>query len=157
MGKDTDVTIRQARMDDVPALCSLVEKYWGFEGISGFEQERVSGQLGRLLAEPRLGAGWIAISAGVPTGYLLAVYVFSLEHLGITAEIDEFFVLPSHRSGGIGARLLAAAESGFHEMGCTNVSLQLSRRNDAARTFYRRHQYAERSGYELLDKMLRVG
>jgi GNAT superfamily N-acetyltransferase len=91
---------------------------------------------------------------GKPAGYLLAVYVFSLEHLGVTAEIDEFFVLPSCRGHGAGSQLLQAAEAEFARMKCTNVSLQLGRGNDTARTFYRRQGYSERAGFELLDKML---
>ena len=49
--------------------------------------------------------GWIACIKGQAVGYLLAVYVFSLEHLGLTAEIDEFFVLPSARGKGLGDEL----------------------------------------------------
>ena len=151
------VEIRKAAAADVPTLLPLVEEYWSFETISGFESGRVAAQLHRLLSEPRLGAGWISTADGVAVGYLLAVYVFSLEHVGITAEIDEFFVQPSQRGRGIGAGLLEVAESEFRRVGCTNVSLQLSRNNSSARAFYRRHQYAERSGYELLDKMLHDG
>ena len=83
---------------------------------------------------------------GPPVGYLLAVYVFSLEHLGLTAEIDEFFVLPSARGRGIGEELLRLAEAEFVRRGCTNVSLQLGRGNDRARTFYRALGYGERDG-----------
>lgn len=87
-------------------------------------------------------------------GYLLAVYVFSLEHLGLTAEIDEFFVRHEQRGRGFGARLLQSAESEFQAVRCTNVSLQLGRANAEAREFYRRRGYVERCGYELLDKDL---
>lgn len=146
--------IREATAGDVPALLPLVEEYWSFEAISGFDSDRVAAQLKRLLSERRLGAGWISTADGVAVGYLLAVYVFSLEHLGITAEIDELFVLSSQRGRGIGAELLKVAESEFRRVGCMSVSLQLSRHNSAARAFYRRHGYVERSGYELLDKML---
>jgi GNAT superfamily N-acetyltransferase len=81
----------------------------------------------------------------------------SLEHLGLTAEIDEFFVLPSQRGHGVGAELLKADESEILRAGCTNASLQLSRTNDSARAFYHRHGYTERAAYELLDKRLREG
>lgn len=151
------VRIRPATVSDVPTLLPLIAEYWGFEGIPGFEPECVAAQLERLLSEPSLGAAWIATVDGVAAGYLLAVYVFSLEHLGVTAEIDEFFVLRSQRSSGVGAGLLAAAEAEFLRTGCTNVALQLSRDNDAARAFYHRHGYTERSSYELLDKMLHDG
>lgn len=148
------VEIRQATSNDVPILLPLVEEYWRFEGISGFAPNLVAAQLERLLSEPRLGAGWIATTSGIGVGYLLAVYVFSLEHLGLTVEIDEFFIAGALRGRGIGAEFLEVAELQFQRVGCTNVSLQLSRNNSFARKFYRRHGYEERSGYELLDKML---
>lgn len=149
--------IQRATAEDVPALIPLVAEYWRFEAIADFEPRRVAVQIERILSEPGLGSGWIAFAEDVPVGYLIAVYVFSLEHLGITAEIDELFVLPSARGKGVGTGLLKTAESEFLHSGCTNVSLQLSRNNDAARAFYHRLGYAERSAYELLDKALPHG
>jgi GNAT superfamily N-acetyltransferase len=150
----SQISIRRAASDDASLLLDLVQDYWTFEGLPGFEPDRIRGQLQRLLADERLGAGWMAFSGEAPVGYLLAVYVFSLEHLGMTAEIDEFFVRPHARSIGVGSRLLEAAEAAFAAAGCTNVSLQLGRSNDAARAFYLRHGYAPRTGYELFDKGL---
>jgi GNAT superfamily N-acetyltransferase len=149
--------IRLVTAQDIPALLPLVEQYWLFEDIAGFDPARVGRELGRAVADTKLASGWIAFTRGQPVGYLLAVYVFSLEHLGLTAEIDEFFVLPSARGKGIGDSLLQLAEAEFVRRGCTNVALQLGRGNDGARDFYRRHGYAERAGYELLDKMLETG
>ena len=148
------IDVRRAVASDIAALIPLVADYWRFETIAGFDANSVGAQLARLLSARDLGAGWLATADGVVAGYLLAVYVFSLEHGGLTAEIDEFFVRPGQRGQGAGAVLLRTAEEEFHRLGCTNVSLQLSRSNDAARAFYGRHGYRERSGYELLDKML---
>jgi GNAT superfamily N-acetyltransferase len=148
--------VRPATTGDIPTLLGLVEQYWAFEDIADFDPARVAAQLEGFFADPRLGCGWIATIRGQAAGYLLAVYVFSLEHLGLTAEIDEFFVLPSSRGHGLGSELLNLAEGEFRRSKCTNVSLQLSRGNDAARDFYRRHGYSERAGFELLDKMLTV-
>jgi ribosomal protein S18 acetylase RimI-like enzyme len=146
--------IRLATTRDIPALLALVEQYWLFEDLAGFDGPGVSRELARALSTPGLASGWIALVKGQPVGYLLAVYVFSLEHLGLTAEIDEFFVLPSARGQGMGEELLRLAEAEFVRRGCTNVSLQLGHGNDRARTFYRAHGYGERAGFELLDKML---
>lgn len=146
--------VRPIAARDMPLLLRLVEEYWAFEGIAGFDPVQVGEQLRRLCSDTRLGAGWIAHIGNKPAGYLLAVYVFSLEHLGLTAEIDEFFVLPSLRGRGVGDALLQAAEAEFRRQHCTNVSLQLGRGNDTAREFYREHGYRERSDYELLNKML---
>lgn len=149
--------IRRATVGDASALLPLVRAYWTIEGISGFDVGRVEGELARLLSAPSLGSGWIATAGGDAVGYLLAVYVFSLEHLGVTAEIDELFVLPPHRGRRTGRALLEAAEAEFVRAGCTNVSLQLSRGNDAARAFYHRIGYTARSGFQLLEKTLPHG
>ena len=148
------VDVRAATGADLPALLPLVEEYWRFEDIAGFDAACIGRELGRALANAQLASAWIALVRGKPAGYLLAVYVFSLEHLGLTAEIDEFFVLPSARGKGLGDALLSAAEAEFTRRGCTNVSLQLGKGNEGARVFYRAHGYAERAGFELLDKML---
>ena len=146
--------VRRATEADVSVLLPLVRAYWEFESISGFDSDQIARQLERLLSEPYLGAGWIALEDDIAVGYLLAVYVFSLEHKGLTAEIDELFVSPTVRSLGVGAELIRDAEVEFVRTGCMNVSLQLSRTNDAARRFYHRHGYEERTSYELLEKAL---
>jgi ribosomal protein S18 acetylase RimI-like enzyme len=149
-----NIVIRPMTSSDIPSLLRLVEEYWIFEDIVGFDPARITAELERLLADSALGSAWIARAGHDATGYLLAVYVFSLEHLGLTAEIDEFFVLPSFRGRDIGSRLLQAAEAEFVRRKCTNVSLQLGRENGRARAFYREHNYGERAGFDLLDKML---
>ena len=56
---------------------------------------------------------------------------------------------------GVGSRLLEAAEGTLSRTrGCTNVALQIGRDNAEARAFYRRHGYADRAGFDLVDKML---
>jgi ribosomal protein S18 acetylase RimI-like enzyme len=147
-------SIHAATVEDIDALLPMVEQYWRFENIEGFDPARMRALLTRVLEDASLGRAWITRVYGEPAGYLLAVYVFSLEHQGLTAEIDEFFVIPQHRDLGIGASMLAAAESQFRLEGCTNVSLQLGRSNEAARSFYRQHGFEERAGFELVSKML---
>ena len=147
-------TILPATVEDIDSLLPMVEQYWRFENIEGFDPARMRALLTRVLDDASLGRAWIARVYGEPAGYLLAVYVFSLEFQGLTAEIDEFFVVPQHRGLGIGANMLAAAEAQFRIEECTNVSLQLGRSNEAARKFYRQHGFDARAGYEVVSKIL---
>jgi GNAT superfamily N-acetyltransferase len=149
------VGIRPATPADLEMLLPMVEQYWRFEAIEGFDATRMRKLLTRVLEDSNLGRAWVATLYGEPAGYLLAVYVFSLEHQGLTAEIDEFFVVPAHRGLGLGHQILAIAEAQFRLEGCTNVSLQLGRSNEAARNFYRRHGFDDRAGYELVSKNLK--
>jgi GNAT superfamily N-acetyltransferase len=147
--------IRPARPDDIPQLLVLIRRYWDFEGIEGFAALRIELVLKELLAgPPARGAIWVAESQGTLSGYLIVVLVMSVEHQGLMGEIDEFFVSPQARSQGVGAGLLAAAETYLAQRGCVRLQLQLAVGNTCARAFYERRGYTARAGYGLLDKPL---
>ena len=148
------MNVRPAVPQDIPPLLALVRRYWDFEGIPGFTALRVELVLQRLLADSRLGRVWVAEAGERLLGYLVAVHVLSVEHQGLMAEIDEFFVLPEERARGIGAALLAAAEAALTAAGCVRLQLQLGVANGGGRAFYERRGYVPRAGYALLDKSL---
>jgi GNAT superfamily N-acetyltransferase len=146
--------IQLAAVEHIAEVAALVERYWEFESIGGFDRPRIETLLGELLAEPERGACWVAEADGRLCGYLLAVFIFSLEHGGLMAEIDELFVLPEMRSAGVGALMVATAERGLAARGLVRLQLQLGVDNARARLFYERHGFSRRAGYELLDKPL---
>jgi GNAT superfamily N-acetyltransferase len=146
--------IRRALPSDIPPLLALVRRYWDFESIKGFDALRIELVLKQLLGDAATGMIFLAESQELLLGYLIVVLVMSVEHQGLTGEIDEFFVLPEARSRGVGAQLLAAAEAALARRGCRRLQLQLGVANSRARAFYARCGYRTRAGYELLDKPL---
>jgi ribosomal protein S18 acetylase RimI-like enzyme len=146
--------IRPAVTADIVRVAALAEQYWEFESIQGFDRPRIETLLRRLLAEPERGACWVAEADGELCAYLVAVIMFSLEHGGLMAEVDEIFVSAQKRSLGVGARLVAQAESDLRARGLLRLQLQLGVDNHRARAFYERHGFRRRAGYELLDKAL---
>ncbi len=149
-----DLRIRLAQLGDTDRILNLVEQYWACEGIVPFAREQLRAPLLSLLSEPKSGHGIIAALGTELAGYLLLVYVFSLEHRGITAEIDELFVAPQFRGLGVASGLVDFAIEQALNAGVGNLSLQLGRSNDRARAFYARHGFVPRAGYELLEKQL---
>jgi ribosomal protein S18 acetylase RimI-like enzyme len=145
--------IRLAAVGDAAAIAALVERYWVFESIGGFDRQRIEALLRDLLSAPERGACWVVEGEGRLCGYLLAVFMFSLEHGGLMAEIDELFVSPEMRSAGVGTLLVAAAERDLAGRGLVRLQLQLAVDNERARLFYERRGFLPRS-YELLDKPL---
>src|SRR5258706_8711814 len=99
--------IRLATVGDIAGIAALVEGYWEFESIGGFDRPRVETLLRDLLSEPERGACWVAEADGRLYGYLLAVFMFSLEHGGLMAGSDGLFVSPEAPSAGGGRPLLA--------------------------------------------------
>jgi len=143
------VNVRPAAPNDIPALLALVRRYWEFEGIEGFPALRVELVLQRLLAEPQLGAVWVAESDGRLVGYLIAVLVLSVEHQGLNGR-DRRILRPAGSALMRRRRqLLAAAETALAARGCVRLQLQLGVANLAGRGFYQHRGYAARAGYEL--------
>jgi GNAT superfamily N-acetyltransferase len=146
--------IRLAAHSDIAQLASLVQLYWDFEGIQGFDRPGIESALAALLSRPDHGASWVAQIDGKLGGYLTAVYMLSFEHGGLMAEIDELFVCPEMRSLGIGSLLLTAAQRDLAALGLVRLQLQLGAANSAGRSFYERHGFRRRAGFELFDKPL---
>jgi ribosomal protein S18 acetylase RimI-like enzyme len=148
------MNIRSATAADVAGIALLVAQYWEFESIRGFEAARIERSLAALLREPQHGACWLADDGQSLQGYLLAVYMFSLEHGGFMAEIDELYVTAQRRAAGVGSRLLAAAECDMAARGLVRIQLQVASDNRRGRQFYQRHGFRPRAGYAILDKSL---
>jgi GNAT superfamily N-acetyltransferase len=148
--------IRTADPSDAALISELVAQYWAFEGIDGYSAKDVEALLAGALATPDRVLGWIAECNGVAIGYLLAVLMFSLEHRGVMAEVDELFVVPHARAAGVGAALVFEAERALSARGVVRMQLQLGVENARAHAFYARNGYAHRSGYDLWDKSLTV-
>jgi GNAT superfamily N-acetyltransferase len=148
--------IRLATTADITGVASLAQRYWEFEAIEGFDRPRIETLLRNLFSTPERGACWVADADGRLCGYLLAVFMFSLEHGGLMAEIDELFVSEEVRSMGVGALLVAQAERDLAQRGLVRLQLQLGVGNERARLFYERYGFRPRAGYELLDKPLQV-
>jgi len=149
--------IRLARDSDVEGIAALVKLYWEFERIEGFDHSGVATLLADLARRPERGYCWVADGDRGLHGYLLVATMFSLEHGGTMAEIDELFVVPDKRSCGIGTALLRQADRDLAAAGVVRLQLQLGVTNEGAKLFYAKHGFQTRSGYRLMDKRLRGG
>jgi ribosomal protein S18 acetylase RimI-like enzyme len=146
--------IRQAVEADCPRIALLVERYWRFEGVQGFEQRRITHLLQAFIAQPACCRCWIVASNDSICAYLLVAYVFSLEFGGTIAEIDELYVIEEQRSSGVGSRLVQYAISEMKQAGIVHLQLQVGTANRSARAFYERLGFTTRAGYELLGRNL---
>jgi GNAT superfamily N-acetyltransferase len=145
---------RPAALADIARIIPMVQRYWNLEAIDGFDPRSIESTLAALLSHAKHGACWVADNDGILCGYLTAVYMLSVEHGGLVAEIDEFFVEAAHRSLGAGSLLIAAAESDMGALGVKRMQLQLKRGNQRGLAFYERQGFKRRADYELLDKPL---
>jgi len=143
------IAIREASTSDAEQMLPLIEAYWRHDEIVGYDAARLRRQLEEFLSTPAYGRGWLAMHTDVPVGYLLCTFVYSFEHGGLMAEIDEIFVASSYRRQGVGQALLASARSSLTALGCLCLQMQVADANALARRFYTRLGFEEKAGYRL--------
>src|SRR5450631_116369 len=133
-----EIAIREASISDGGQLLPLIQAYWRHDDIAGFESARLRRQLDDFLATPAYGRGWLAAHTGTAVGYLLCTFVYSFEHGGLMAEIDELFVSAPYRGQGIGQALLAAARPALVARDCVCLQMQVADGNTQSQGFYSR-------------------
>jgi len=105
--------------------------------------EEAAERLASLAERPTEHAALVAEEDGNAVGWVHVALVPALA-MDLTADIGGLVVDDAHRSGGIGAELLAAAEAWAREHGAARMVV----RSRIARE--RAHQFYERKGYALI-------
>jgi len=150
------IDIREAATSDTEQLLPLIDAYWRHDHIAGYEPARLRRQVDEFLSTPAYGRGWLATRSGVAVGYLLCTFVYSFEHGGLMAEIDELFVAAEYRQQGIGQALLARMRAALAARGCVCLQMQVADGNTRTQGFYSRLGFKEKTGYRLWVAPLRT-
>ncbi|MGD9841904.1 MAG: GNAT family N-acetyltransferase [Steroidobacteraceae bacterium] len=148
------IHISTARAESIPVLVELMRQYWEFEQIRGFSAEHAEQLLRGFFSHPELGCGWFAYSDQQVLGYLLCSSVFSFAHGGMTAAIDELYVVAEARGQGVGQLLVKTVEDSMRERGFVHIEMEVATHNVRAQRFYSLLNFATRAGYSMMHKRL---
>ena len=133
---------RPARPDDLDGLLALQRAYYAEAGYP-FEPARARAALAGLLADPTLGAVWLAEREGSPMAYAVLTLGYSLEYGGRDAFLDELYVAPAQRRRGLARAALVALERGAAARGVRELHLEVERELEGARALYRRAGFVD--------------
>jgi GNAT superfamily N-acetyltransferase len=143
------VRIRQATPDDVELIHSLIVELATYERAP----EQVTGTR-EMLAESLFGdrpaaEALIAERGDVPVGFALFHGTFSTWECRPGIWLEDLYVSPQHRRGGVGAVLLAHLARLAVERGCARLEWNALDWNEPALDFYRRMGAKRLSAWEL--------
>jgi GNAT superfamily N-acetyltransferase len=130
--------IRAARTDDVPLLLEMFAELAEYEKLTDLLQATPARLQRALFGEPPAASALIAEVDGRAAGYAIYFPTFStfLAIQGIWLE--DLYVRPAHRKGGVGRALLAAVAAVVRERGGERLEWSALDWNELALGFYRR-------------------
>jgi GNAT superfamily N-acetyltransferase len=137
-GRSTPL-IRNARPDDVPALLEMFAELADYEHLT-HELRVTERQLHAALFGPRPAAQALIAErreSGEAIGYAVYFPTFSTFLASTGLWLEDLFVRPAHRRGGVGRALLAAVASELCAQGGERLEWAALDWNEPALSFYR--------------------
>ena len=108
--------------------------------------EQLSCVLEKTVADAARGFVLLARENGRIVGIAYVATILSAEHCGLVAWLEELYVMPSHRSRGIGTALIAAMIERVRTAGMVAIDLEIDAGHSRAESLYRR------LGFRSLDR-----
>lgn len=161
--------MREAGQGDVATLVGLMRDFYAESGYVLLE-DRAAAAFEALLARPELGRIWLAerdapgatgaAAAGkepagaVVAGYVVVTFVFAMEHGGLAAVIDDFYLRPKARGEGLGKATLAAVRRACEDLGLRALRVEVGADNAVAQAVYRSAGLEPLPGHDLMQLAL---
>ncbi len=133
----SSVSIRPARFDDEAEVLALIPELFAPPGA---KPPRYNVESAREAVQRTIGGErsdiLLAVDGSNVVG-MLALYVdFLMIRYGLRCWLEDFVVLPSQRSRGVGKALLEAAADWARAQGCTHIQLNSFNGRKDAHRFY---------------------
>ncbi len=145
-----NVKIQLALENNLAKLLPFVRAYHEFEGLNLSEKVREEA-VRKLLSHQSLGGIWLIYRDIELVGYIVLCVGFSLEFAGLDAFVDEFYIHPSFRAKGIGAKALALVKAEARKMKIRALHLEVARANIQAQGLYAKANFKAREKYVLMS------
>jgi GNAT superfamily N-acetyltransferase len=142
-----------ANESSMPELLGMMGEFYLIDGYP-FDIEKTRANLHTFLNTAQMGRIWTLWLDGKAVGYAILTFLFSFEHGGKMAFLDEFYVREPYRQLGIGQSTLRFLENEAYQMGIKRVQLELEKHNSLAKALYQRQGFADSGRYLFTKKIM---
>jgi ribosomal protein S18 acetylase RimI-like enzyme len=132
-----EIEIELAGVGDLEAATELLAVQLREHNVR-LARGKIEATVGELLREPSLGFVMLGRVDGAVVGVAYVSHQWTLEYGGLTAWLEELYVLPEWRDRGVGRRLLRGVIDHATEIGCAAVDLEVEREHRRSEHLYRR-------------------
>jgi GNAT superfamily N-acetyltransferase len=130
---------------DVGDVASLLSVQLDEHGMS-MSRDAVVQALRGIVTRPERGRVLVARMDGVAVGFAVLPFTWTVEHGGLSAWLDELYVIPELREHGVGTKLLLGAMEVVRAEGCIALDLEVDANHARVESLYLRY------GFRLLPR-----
>lgn len=134
----SDLILRPAQLDDVPAIFTLIEALAAYEKLSHQVVGSPEALKEHLFGDRPYIEAILAEVAGKPVGFALFFYNYSTFLTKPGIYLEDIFVLPEYRQRGIGKALIRSVAQLAVERNCGRMEWAVLEWNQPAIAFYQR-------------------
>jgi ribosomal protein S18 acetylase RimI-like enzyme len=146
------VTIRHAILHDLETVLQMMEDFYAIERYP-FNKPGSRRNLELFIENSQYGKLWVMEDTGQPIGYAALTLGFSFEYGGLTAFLDELYLVPAYRKLGLGKQMITWVLEQARKMGIQSVHLEVERHNAAARRLYDTFGFTDQNRFLLTKKI----
>ena len=154
------LVIRRALPADGKALLHLIEKLAEYERLTPPDDGARARLIRDMFSTPPRIEAYLALLEAVPVGYALVFETYSSFVALPTLYLEDIFILPEHRRGGIGMEFFRTLVAEAHRRGCGRMEWTVLDWNQLAINFYQKIGAREMSEWKtfrlVLDDMERL-
>ncbi len=132
---DSNMHIRSANPQDAPVIAALAIAFRNHLERATPSDTQFAASVARILASDDA-EFCLAIDGDTTVGYVLQRYRYSMWAAGIEATIEDLFVAPAARKGGVGRKLIEYALQCAKARACTSVCLDTNENNLGSTRIY---------------------
>jgi ribosomal protein S18 acetylase RimI-like enzyme len=129
------VSLLDAEISNIEQVLVLIQDFYQHFDYPYTEAEKRL-TLEELFKTPTAGCIYLIQKEQRIVGYVFLSFYFSIEFGGVTAFIDELFVLPRDRGQGTGSRIIHLVEQKCIELNLKAIHLESERTNERAIALY---------------------
>ncbi len=150
-----NVLIRRAGPEDATDIQRLLAVQLAEHHV-GISAEALARSIEGVLEVPRRGFFLVALGDGLCIGVAYVSFIWALEHGGQAAWLEELYVVPEHRAGGVGTRLLEAVIAAAEASGCAALDLEIDSGHERVRSLYERAGFSDLPRSRVVKKLGRA-
>ena len=136
---NSQITIRQAKEKDIPAILSLMEEFARFVNLTEYLQVTEEKLAEVMSGDDPFLKSLIAFDAETPVGYAFWYHTFASFRGQKSVYLEDIFIVDEFRQSGIGERILKEIARIGRRSGACRMDLEVLEWNIPAVNFYKKH------------------